>query len=81
MNMVVETPISTMERRHRLEEMVAQFDMDTVKAMVRSISDHTGMPCDRIADMMIEAWQRRKSPVAQGIEQDELCFEKIIMYP
>lgn len=73
--------IHTIERRALVEQMVGEFDMPVARAIIRSLSDHTGMTCDKIADIVIGAWKRTKQPMMQDIEQDELCFEKIVMYP
>jgi hypothetical protein len=45
------------------------------------MADETGMSCEKVADTIIQAWERSKERHPEEVEQDILCFEKIIMYP
>jgi hypothetical protein len=79
---VITTPSLTQRARQKaLEEMVADFSLDVARAIVRSMADETGMSCEKVADTIIQAWERSKERHPEEVEQDILCFEKIIMYP
>lgn len=75
------TPIHTQERRQLVEQMANDFSMDAARSIIRAMSEHTSMTCDRVADIMLDAWKRSKERSPKDVEQDMECFEKITMYP
>jgi hypothetical protein len=57
-------------RRDLIDEMVNEYDINMVKALMSTISDHTGKSCPECADIVLEAWSRSKHP-----EVDSECYD------
>ncbi len=73
--------MKTGTRQRLMEQMVAEFSLDTARAIVRAIADDTGMTCEQAADIILDAWKRSKENIPAEMERDMLCFERIMMYP
>lgn len=57
-------------RRELMDEMVHEYDMPLIKALMNTISERTGTSCTEAADIIINAWQRSKEE-----EVDSECFD------
>lgn len=79
--MVADATSDAQMRPQLLQQMAAEFSLDVAKAIVRAVSEETGLSCERTAQMMIDAWKGSKERSLEDIERDADCFEKIVMYP
>lgn len=57
-------------RRELVTEMVEEYDMSLVKALMSTISERTGLSCSEAADVVVTAWQRSKM-----VGVDHECYE------
>jgi hypothetical protein len=59
-------------RRELMDQMVHEYDMPLVKALMTTISERTGISCSEAADVVIAAWQRSKE---HHVDSD--CFDHV----
>ncbi len=53
-------------RRELMDELVAEYDVMLVQALMSTISETTGISCTEAADMVIRAWQRSKDRMVRS---------------
>lgn len=53
-------------RRELVTEMVQEYDLSLVKALLSTISEKTGTSCSEAAEIVVSAWQRSKEPDVQA---------------
>lgn len=59
-------------RRELMDEMVHEYDIQLVKALMTTISERTGISCSEAADIVIAAWQYSKEQ-----KVDSECFDHV----
>jgi hypothetical protein len=60
-------------RRQLMDEMVHEYDMTFVKALMSTISERTGVSCSESADIVIAAWKQSKE---QNVNSE--CFDHVV---
>ena len=57
-------------RRELMDQVVHEYDSTMVKALMKTISEETGISCTEAADIVVNAWQLSKPP-----HVDAECYE------
>ncbi len=57
-------------RRELMDQVVHDYDSTMVKALMKTISEETGISCTEAADIVLHAWQLSKTP-----HVDTECYE------
>jgi len=60
-------------RRTLMDEMVQEYDLTLVKALISTISEKTGVSCSQAADIVLTAWQHSKE---ETVNSD--CYESAV---